>query len=146
MSYDIKLNLPKDWIVESDVFDDESGVEISHVSANLAHGKAITDGFIDIYVGEMPEGETAEDQAFANYAESVGFYDDDPEGFNPIEKFKFNGKNAWGFEGLSEDDKPLKLFTQEVKKGALAVVVAIGKDEKHLAEVLSLIERGFRVA
>lgn len=139
MAYDIKLKLPQEWTVESEVFNDDAGVEVSRITASADRD------FVDIYVGPMPEGETAEDQAFANYAESVGFYDDDPEDFNPIEKFKFNNKNAFGFEGLSEENLPLKIFTQEVRKGVLAVVVVIGRNEKALAENLALVERGFRL-
>lgn len=139
MAYDVKLNLPAPWTVESEVFNDDNGIEITRVTASADRD------YVDIYVGPMPEGETAEDQAFANYAESVGFYDDDPEDFNPIEKFKFNNKPAFGFEGLSEENLPLKIFTQELKKGILAVVVVIGRNEKALAENLTLVERSFRL-
>lgn len=125
--------------MESEVFNDDNGIEITRVSASADRD------YVDIYVGPMPEGETAEDQALANYAESVGFYDDDPEDFNPIEKFKFNNKNAFGFEGLSEENLPLKIFTQEVRKGVLAVIVVIGRNEKVLEENISLVERGFRL-
>lgn len=140
MAYDVKLKLPEAWTVESEVFNDDNGVEITRVTACADRD------YVDVYVGPMPEGETAEDQAFANYAESVGFYDDDPEDFNPIEKFKFNNKPAFGFEGLSEENLPLKIFTQELKKGVLAVVVVIGHNEKALEENLGLVERGLRLA
>lgn len=121
------------------MFNDDNGVEVTRISASADRD------YVDIYVGPMPEGETAEDQAFANYAESVGFYDDDPEDFNPIEKFKFNNKNAYGFDGLSEENLPLRIFTQELKKGVLAVVVVIGHNEKALQENMSLVEKGFRL-
>lgn len=139
MEYDIKLKLPQEWTVESEVFNDDNGVEVSRITACAGRD------YVDIYVGPMPEGETAEDQAFANYAESVGFYDDDPEDFNPIEKFRFNNRSAFGFDGLSEENLPLKIFTQEVKKGVLAVIVVIGHNEKALDENMSLVERGFRL-
>lgn len=139
MAYDVKLKLPEIWTVESEIFNDDNGVEITRISASADRD------YVDIYVGPMPEGETAEDQAFANYAESVGFYDDDPEDFNPIEKFKFNNKNAYGFDGLSEENLPLRIFTQELKKGVLAVVVVIGHNEKALQENMSLVEKGFRL-
>lgn len=139
MAYDVKLNLPAPWTVEMEVFNDDNGIEITRVTASADRD------YVDIYVGPMPEDETAEDQAFANYAESVGFYEDDPEDFNPIEKFKFNNKPAFGFDGLSEENLPLKIFTQELKKGILAVVVVIGRNEKALAENLALVERSFRL-
>lgn len=146
MAYDIQLNLPSSWSSEQDIFVDESGFEISHVEAHLRDDKAQKDrGYIEIYVGEMPEGETAEDQAFANYAETVGFYEDDPEDFNPIVKVKFNGRNAWGFEALGEDESPLKFLAQEVRKGVLAIMLFSAPTEDALNDVYALAERTFRV-
>lgn len=139
MAYDVALKLPAAWTVESEVFNDDMGVEVTRVSASSDRD------FIDIYVGPLPEGETAEDQAFANYAESVGFYEDDPEDFNPIESFQFNNKKAFGFEGLSEENLPLRIFTQELRKGILGVFVVIGHNEKALADNMALLERSFRL-
>lgn len=139
MAFDVSLRLPSDWICEQDNFIDESGVEITHLEAQK-------EGFfIDIYVGEMPEGETAEDQAFANYAETVGFYDDDPEDFNPIDKFEFNGRKAFGFSALCEDELPMRFIAQEVRKGVLAIITFFAPDEKSVEEVRTLIERNFRI-
>lgn len=93
----------------------------------------------------MPEDTTAEDQAFSNYADMVGFSDDDPEDFQPIFKIKFNGRNAYGFEALCEDESPMKFLTQEVKKDVLAIICVAGKDEKTLDGILTVVERNFRV-
>lgn len=126
---------------------DESGAEVTHFEAHLCtEGKAREDAMIDIYVGNMPDGETAEDQAFANYAETIGFDDSDPEDYNPIVKVKFNGKNAWGFEAFCEDDSPMRFLSQEVRSGILAIIVFAGKDDSTLTSVQTLIERNFRVA
>ena len=146
MAYDIIMNLPAPWTCEQDTYLDESGYEITHLEAHLRNDrKQKDDAGIDIYVGNIPEGETAEDQALANYAETVGFYDDDPEDFNPIEKIKFNGKNAFGFSALCEDESPMRFLAQEVKKGILAIIVFAAKDEKTLSDTFILIERNFRV-
>ncbi len=146
MAFDITLNLPTRWQKESDTYIDESGAEISHLEAHLYNRNDKRDeGMIDVYVGEMPEDTTAEDQAFSNYADMVGFSDDDPEDFQPIFKVKFNGKNAFGFEALCEDDSPMKFFTQEIKKGVLAIFCIAGKDEKTLDEIYTVVERNFRI-
>lgn len=146
MTYDIIMNLPASWTCEQDTYLDESGYEITHLEAHLRNDRRQQDDAgIDIYVGNIPEGETAEDQALANYAETVGFYDDDPEDFNPIDKFKFNGKNAYGFSALCEDDSPMRFIAQEVRKGVLAIIVFVAKDEKALADTYRLIECNFRV-
>lgn len=140
------MKLPSCWTCEQDNYLDESGYEISHFEAHLRNDKAQRDdAMIDVYVGDTPEGETAEDQALANYAETVGFYDDDPEDFNPIDKFTFNGRNAYGFQALCEDDSPMRFIAQEVKKGILAIIVFSAKDEQLLDETAKLVEKTLRV-
>lgn len=147
MAYDILLPLPNGWTSETDSYMDESGTEVTHFEAHLCGSeKDREEAMIDIYVGDMPEDETAEDQAFANYAETVGFDESDPEDFNPIVKIKFNGKNAWGFEAFCEDDSPMRFLAQEVRSGVLAIIVFAGKDDRTIIEVQNLIERNFRVA
>lgn len=140
MKIDLSLKMPDRWIVESDIYTDESGVEVTHLEAS--DGKS--GSFVEIHAGPMPEGETAEDQAFANYAESVGFDDDDEEE-SPIVKFKFNGKNAWGFEAECDDNKPLRLIAQEVKKGLLAIIIIGASDDAELENISSLVEKNLRV-
>ena len=87
--------MPEGWISEQETVEDESGALITHFEASCKAGDSV-----DIYVGPLPEDTTARDQAMSNYADMVGFDDDDPEDFNPIAKLKFNGKNAFGFDGL----------------------------------------------
>lgn len=144
MAYDIKLPLPIGWTVEQDSYMDESGVEITHIEAHLRNdAKQMDDGLIEIYAGAMPEGETAEDQAYANYAETVGF-DDDEE--SPIFQIKFNGKNAWGFDALCNDDSPMRLLSQEVRKGLLAIIVIVAPSEAGIQDLQSLVEHKMRIA
>lgn len=139
LKIDISFKAPEGWTVEEDVYTDESGMEISHIEAVCA-----ADGsFVEVHAGPMPEGETAEDQAFANYAESVGFDDDSEE--SPIVKFKFNGKNAWGFDALCEDDKPLRLICQEARSGILAIIILGASDDEKLEELTSTVENRLRI-
>lgn len=146
MAFDIQLNLPASWQKEADTYIDESGAEISHLEAHLySNVRKRDEGMIDIYVGEMPEDTTAEDQAFSNYADMVGFSDDDPEDFCPIFKIKFNGRNAFGFEALCEDDSPMKFLTQEVRQGVLAIICVAALTEKDLDELLGTVEKGLRI-
>lgn len=139
MAYDAKLNLPSGWITESDSYTDETGYDITHIQSQKGGN------LVEVYIGDIPEGETAEDQAFANYAETVGFSDDDPEDFNPVFKIKFNGKNAWGFDAICDEDMPMRFLSQEVKKGILAVIVMVAKNDEELEKVHQLVERNFRL-
>lgn len=146
MTYDIQLRLPERWLSECDTYEDESGAVITHFEATLpSHKPEVPVAFIDVYAGEMPEDESAEDQAFSNYADTVGFSDDDPEDFNPIFKIKFNGRNAWGFDALCEGDTPMRFLSQEVRKGLLAIIVFGAADEKKLASLHEIIEKNLRI-
>ena len=146
MAYDIQLNLPAPWQKEMETYEDESGYEISHLEAHLYNPVTKRDdGYIDLYVGPLPEDTTAEDQALSNYADIVGFEDDDPEDFNPIAAILFNGKKAYGFDAYFEDDSPMMFLAQEVKKGVLAILCVAGADDDALKEALSAAERGLRI-
>ena len=139
MKTDIQIALPDGWKINRDNYTDDSGETISHIEASLADDSA----FFEVHAGPMPEGETAEDQAFANYAESVGF-DDDDEG-SPIVKFKWNGKNAWGFEALCEDERPLRLISQEVRSGVLAIIIIGASNDTQMEKVSELVETHLRI-
>ena len=140
MAYDIQCKLPGEWISEVETYEDESGSVITHLAASCPDGR-----FAEVYAGPMPEGETPEDQAFANYAETVGFSEDDPEDYNPIAKFKFNGKSAWGFDALCDDGSSMRFLSQEVRRGLLAIIVFGAADDSAVESLQSLLERTLRV-
>lgn len=145
MKYSIALQLDKGWKIETETFIDESGVEIAHASAVLRTGREGDQALIDVYLGDMPDGDTAEDQAFANYVETVGFGEEDPEDFNPIEKITFNGKNGYAFDAVCEDDAPMRFISQEVKKGLLAIMTVVALNEELLEKSFRQLERGLRI-
>ena len=146
MAYDIQLRLPEGWQKETETYEDESGSEITHLEAHLySAAKKRDEGYIDIYVGPLPEDTTAEDQALSNYADIVGFDEDDPEDFNPIATIQFNGKKAYGFDAYFEDESPMMFLAQEVKKGVLAILCVAGADDDCLKDALTLVERNLRV-
>ena len=140
MSTEVVFNLGEGWKYSKKLQHNGLGEEETVIEASRADGS-----FIDISIGAMPEGETAQDQAFANYVDTVGFSDDDPEGFNPIARLKFNGKTAWGFDAYMDDDSPMRLITQEVKSGILAVIVFGAPDRDALVELHRQIEHTLRV-
>lgn len=146
MAYKINLRLPDDWKTNLDTYNDEVG-ETTHLEAHLPGAPGEVDRIlIDVYVGDLPEGETAEDQAFANYAEAVGFDDDDENEECPIVKFKFNGRNAYGFEAVTEDNCPMRFFAQEVRNGVLLIVAYYTASEDLLLSAFELLERNLRIA
>ena len=146
MHYNIQLNLPESWQQVSENFTDESGTDISHIEAHL-YDEALgrDEAMVDVYVGDMPEDSCAEDQAFSNYADIVGFDDDDPEDFNPIGRISFNNRNAFCFEALCEDDSPMICICQEPRKGVLAIICVAAKDDEALGAAVGLVERSLRI-
>ena len=146
MAYDISLKLPQGWVSDLDTYLDESGVEITHLSCHLPNDIQKTDeALIDVYAGPMPEDTTAADQALANYADTVGFDEDEPDDFDPITEWPFNKKKAYGFEAIAEDDSPMRLMCLEPRKGTLVVLCILAKDDDMLVEAVQLAERGLRV-
>ena len=146
MAYDISIKLPQGWVSDLDSYIDESGAEITHLSCHLPNDKERTDeALIDVYAGPMPEDTTAADQALANYADTVGFDEEDPEDFDPITEWPFNGKKAYGFEAIAEDDSPMRMMCIEFKKGTLVILCILGKDDDTLVQAVQLAERGLRL-
>ncbi len=146
MAYDISLKLPQGWVSDLDSYIDESGVEITHLSCHLPNDKERTDeALIDVYAGPMPEDTTAADQALANYADTVGFDEEDPEDFDPITEWPFNGKKAYGFEAIAEDDSPMRMMCIELKKGTLVILCSLANDDDTLVDAVQLAERGLRL-
>ena len=146
MAYDISLKLPQGWVSDLDTYLDESGVEITHLSCHLPNDIQKTDeALIDVYAGPMPEDTTAADQALANYADTVGFDEDDPDDFDPITEWPFNKKKAYGFEAIAEDDSPMRLMCLEPRKGTLVVLCILAMDDDVLVEAVQLAERGLRL-
>ena len=142
MAYDISIKLPQGWVSDLDTYIDESGVEITHLSCHLPNDrKQIDEALIDAYVGPMPEDTTAADQALANYADTVGFDEGDPEDYDPIIEWPFNGKKAYGFEALAEDDSPMRVMCVSVRQGVLAIITVVGDTDERLSEVVKLVER-----
>ena len=146
MAYDISLKLPQGWVTDSETYLDESGVEITHLSCHLPNDRKQTDeALIDVYAGPMPEDTTAADQALANYADTVGFDEDDPEDFDPITEWPFGNKKAYGFEAIAEDDSPMRMMCIELKKGTLVILCILAKDDDTLVDAVQLAERGLRL-
>lgn len=140
MGYDIQLRLGEGWKIHVENIKDDAGMDMTHLEAAGRNG-----AFVDITIGAMPDGENAQDQAFANYVETVGFSDDDPEGFNPIARLMLDGKAAWGFDAYCEDDAPMRLITQEIRSGVLAIIVFSAPDRDSLVELHRQIEHTLRV-
>ena len=147
MAYNITLPLPEGWESSVEVYEDEvDGTEITHLEAHLFNEESgLDDANFDIYLGDMPPGADAEEVAVSNYADLVGWDDEDDDEESPVTVRKFNGKKAWGFDVYCDDDSPMTVICTEFKQGVLAVISAAAKDEEFLQHVIHMIEAKFRL-
>ena len=100
---------------------------------------------VEVTVGDMPEDSAAPEQALINYIDMVGFDDDDPEDYSPIEKWDFNNRKAYGFDAYLEDESSIRVLCIEPKKGVLAVISIVGRSEQIVDETMHLLERVLRI-
>ena len=145
MIYNTELKLDSSWTVESEIIQDEQGADITQISAgHVIDEDEHEDCHVEISVGPLPEEITAEDEAFANYVELVGFTDDDEE--NPISKEKFNNKTAYVFETEQEDGSIMRVICTEARKGCLALITLYAIDDEMLNYAHRATEKGLRIS
>ena len=143
--YLISLDLPGAWEKEESTYIEVDGTEVTHIECHLPDDKAQKDiAIIDLYSGAMPSDTTAADEALANYVDTVGFDESDPEDFDPIIEWPFAGKKAYGFEALCEDDSPMRLMCTEIKSGILCILNICAQSDEKLIETIELVERKLR--
>ena len=145
MTYSIKLPLPDGWTSEQDQYEEVQNAMITHLECQLKGPKGV-EAAMDLYVGDMPDGTTAEDEAFANYADMIGFEDDDEDEENPIGKWKFQKKDAFGFSGMLEDNSVLLVMCVEIRKGALLIASVVATDDDGLSKWSKYLEEHLSVS
>ncbi len=144
-TYDILLPLTPEWINEEDRYEEVDGAFITHLECHLPSGDGKSDSAVlDIYVGDMPADTTAEDEAYANYADIIGWDDEDDEE-SPISEWCFKNKKAFGFSGECEDGSIMLLMCVEILKGALLIASIIAPDDEAVGKWAKYIEEKLTV-
>lgn len=144
-TYDILLPLTPEWINEEDRYEEVDGAFITHLECHLPSGDGKSDSAVlDIYVGDMPADTTAEDEAYANYADIIGWDDEDDEE-SPISEWRFKNKKAFGFSGECEDGSIMLLMCVEILKGALLIASIIAPDDDAVGKWAKYIEEKLTV-
>ena len=134
MAVNITLPLPAGWASEVELLNEE-GVEITHYQAYLPDDRAQKDkALIDIFIGVTPEGSSAELEALNSYAE---MFDDDDE--DPLTIWPFQDKDAYGYEGLCDDESPMRFMCVEIDPDLLAIITVAGCSDAMLDKALALL-------
>lgn len=139
MANEIILTMPEGWTCRNGNTIEENG-PVGHFEAENGQGAEV-----EVFVGPMPPDSSAEEEAFLNYADMVGWDENDPEDQDPLTEWPFNNRKAYGFEALCEDDTPLRVMCIEVKKDVLLVMTVTAADDAALADLLKWIEAHLRV-
>ncbi|MCQ2130528.1 MAG: hypothetical protein MJY94_03960 [Bacteroidales bacterium] len=143
MSYSITLPLPKGWSNESEILTEE-GQEITHMQAFLPDEKTQSDkALVDIYVGPMPEGSNAEQEAYNSYLDIVGEDEEDDE--DPLYVWDFQGKEAIGYEVLCEDNSPMRMMSIEILPGVLCIIMAACRNDSLLTNAVVHLEKNLKI-
>ena len=145
MTYDLAIPFPSPWTTEEDRYEEVTGVEITHLQCHLPHKDGKSDAaLIDIYVGDMPADTTAEDEAYANYAEIIGWEDEDDEE-SPIAEWKFKNKTAYGFSGECEDGSIMLLMCVEPRRGTLLILSIVAADDNEVGKWAVYVEENLQL-
>ena len=144
MRYEINFPLPPSWTSEEDTYEEVDGALITHLECLLPRpGKDDHEALIDIYVGDMPADTTAEDEAYANYAEIIGWDDDDDE--DTIAEWRFQGKKAYGFSGECEDGSIMLVMCMEVVRKGLLILSIVAADDDEVSKWAQYVEANLKV-
>lgn len=145
MAYEINLPLPEEWQKSLEEIEEEEGT-VTHLECYTPKSaKTYPGSMIDICVGPMPADTSAVDEALANYAEMIGWDDEVDEEEDPIFEWDFNNRRAYGFEGLCDDDYPIRVMCCEIKSGVLMVMSVVAPCDEDLDQLLLDVEKNLRI-
>lgn len=133
------LSLPANWKTTFETLDGPEG-EQNHYESTCTDGRSI-----ELWLGPMPIDSTAPDQALTNYVDMVGFDDDDPEDYNPIEEWEFKGRKSYGFEVFCEDESLIRVICIEYRRKQLCVASVIAADGQSLEDTVALLAKSLKI-
>lgn len=145
MRYQLNFPLPPSWTCEEDSYEEVDGALITHLECLLPRpGKDTNEAQIDVYVGDMPSDTTAEDEAYANYAEIIG-WDEEDDDESPIAEWRFQGKKAFGFSGECEDGSIMLLMCMEITRGGLLILSVVAPNDDEVSKWAKYVEENLKV-
>lgn len=131
----IQLPLLPGWQSHQETLLDNE-IELAHLESFLPDDRHQTDkALIDIYAGAMPEGSTAETEALQSYQDIVG--DAEPD---PLIIWPFQGKDAYGYEVICEDDSILRVMCIEPEPGLLLIINVVAQDDDLFESAVQHVE------
>ena len=135
----ITIRIPEIWNAESETYDEADGTRSYSLSISAAGNDVRS---IDISWGSIPEGSDAYNEACATYEEVMNEEDLDVVE-EPIICFKFQDRDAYGFNVLTDDGIPCFFFCVQIQtKGQadLLTVLVSAPDNDELQSLIDFVE------
>ncbi|MBR1576610.1 MAG: hypothetical protein IJ654_09225 [Bacteroidales bacterium] len=135
MPITIQLPLLPGWRSQQETLPDH-GAEIFHLEAYLPDDRKQSDiALIDLYAGDMPDGSDAGQEALNSYRGIVGDDDEDP-----LTIWPFQGKEAYGYELICDDDAIMRVMCLEPIPGQSLIINIVARDEDLFDTVVTYVE------
>ena len=140
MSLNLSLPLLPGWQSHAETVLDND-LELAHLEAYLPDDKSQSDKvLVDLYAGAMPEGSSAEQEALNSYRDIVGDDEDDP-----LIIWPFQGKEAFGYEAVCDDDSIMRVMCVETAPGVLLILNIVAQDDALFDETVVYVEQNLSV-
>ena len=138
----IQLPLLPGWESHAETLLDND-IPLAHLEAFLPDDRSQSDKIlVDIYAGDLPDGSSAEQEALHSYRDIVG----DEEDEDPLTVWPFQGKDAFGYEAVCDDDSVMRVMCVEYAPGQLLILNIVAQDDdlfdaavRHVADHLQII-------
>jgi hypothetical protein len=136
----IHLPLLPGWQSHQETLTDHD-IELAHLEAYLPDDKKQTDRILaDVYAGPLPEGSSAEQEALHSYQDIVGDGEEDP-----LLIWPFQGKEAYGYEVICDDDAIMRVMCVEAAPGQLLILNVVAQDDDLFDEAVCHLEKNLTV-
>lgn len=140
MNPDIHLPLLPGWQSNLETLTD-NGLEVTHLEAYLPDDARQSDRvLVDAYASAMPEGSSAELEALHSYNDIVGDEEEDP-----LVIWPFQGKEAFGYEAVCDDDSVMRVMCVETAPGVLLILNIVAQDDALFEEAVVHVEKNLSV-
>ena len=132
----IQLPLLPGWESHQETLLDND-IELSHMEAYLPDDRKQSDRIlVDIYAGAMPKGSSAELEALNSYMDIIGDEEEDP-----LTVWPFQGKDAYGFEAVCEDDSIMRVMCVETAPGQLLILNIVAQDDDLFDQAVNHVDQ-----
>lgn len=141
----ITMQIPEIWNAENETYNEEDGTKSYSLSINAAGNDVRS---IDISWGTIPEGSDAYNEACATY-EEVMTEEDLAVNEEPIICFKFQDRDAYGFNVWTDDGLPCFFFCIQIPSSGqsmLLTVLVSAPDNDELQNLIDFVEEYLHVA